>query len=51
MKTLRPNRTAAMIVATIVILLAYAFFAWLERQRGHDWTADPPRIGPAPAAR
>ena len=47
----RSNRTASMIVGTILVLLAYGFFAWLERQRGHDWTADPPRIGPAPTTR
>lgn len=46
-----PNRTAAIIIGTLLALLAYLYFAWLEQQRGHDWTADPPRIGPAPAAR
>ncbi len=47
----RPSRTGAMIVGTVLILLAYAFFAWLERRRGHDWIADPPRLGPAPHVR
>lgn len=47
----RHNRPGAMILGTVLVLLAYAFFAWFERQRGHDWTADPPRFGPAPGSK
>jgi hypothetical protein len=44
------QRLHPLLIGTLLALLAYGFFAWIESRRGRDWASDPPRFGPAPSA-